>query len=235
VTQGIVPAANISYPDLSLIAGPPISMAQDEESNSDMTDATSPSNEPSSSSKTSKSSRRGPRKAAWGVTRDPGQPSNTGRHSSRIKDKEKQDKSRRRNSYPSNSTGPQLRGVRARPRMEAGNNTEAEGLPPSRLSHNIVEKQYRTRLNMQFTSLLDAIPPEMLSTQFDGYVDTSARKGKVSKGEVLALAKRYIQSLEQDTKTLERENREHKQSISRLKAAWEKNGGRLLLWCEQEA
>ena len=82
---------------------------------------------------------------------------------------------------------------------------------------------------MQFTSLLDAIPPEMLSTQFDGYVDTSARKGKVSKGEVLALAKRYIQSLEQDTKTLERENREHKQSISRLKAAWEKNGGRLLL------
>lgn len=89
----------------------------------------------------------------------------------------------------------------------------------------MVEKQYRTRLNVQFTTLLEAIPQEAIGTQIDGYIDTGGHRGKISKGDVLALAKRYIQTLEKDKENLERENREQKLRTSRLRAAWTKIGG----------
>lgn len=110
-----------------------------------------------------------------------------------------------------------------RPQMKLEKYAEEEEqsgwLPPTRVTHNMIEKQYRTRLNIQFTNLLEAIPQEVIGTQFDDYDDVGGRKGKVSKGDVLALAKRYIQTLEQDKQSLERENKEHKQSISHLRAA----------------
>ena len=106
---------------------------------------------------------------------------------------------------------------------DADGEPEAEGHPGLRVSHNVVEKKYRTRLNMQFTSLLDSIPPEI--TQFDGYLDAGGRGGKVSKGDVLGLAKRCIQTLKQDKKSLEVENMEYKQIISCLKAGYAKSGG----------
>ncbi|KAH6675936.1 hypothetical protein B0J14DRAFT_652765 [Halenospora varia] len=225
VTQGNPPTSNVSYIPLSLVTALPASTAQDEDDNSDMTNVTSPLNVPSSSSKTTESSRIVP-KAAWEGSNDSRQSPNPGRHSSRLK--EQRGTRPRRKSFPSSApTGHQLRGVRTRPRKEADNDAEAENgrVPTPRVAHNMIEKQYRTRLNMQFTNLLEAIPPEAIGTQFDGYVDAGGQRGKVSKGDVLTLAKRYIQMLEQDKKSLEGENREYKKSISRLRAAWAKNGG----------
>jgi hypothetical protein len=63
----------------------------------------------------------------------------------------------------------------------------------NRASHNLVEKQYRTRLNRQFSALLSAIPNNVIG---------SPRKA-VSKGAVLALAKRYIKALEKSKINLE--------------------------------
>jgi hypothetical protein len=113
--------------------------------------------------------------------------------------------------------------------MEIDRDAEVEGNPSSRASHNMVEKQYRTRLNMQFTSLLDALPTEIVGAEFEGYVDSKGSSGKVSKGDVLVFAKRYIQTLEQEKKALEGEKIETERDLRRLKAAWVKNGGEPLV------
>jgi hypothetical protein len=70
----------------------------------------------------------------------------------------------------------------------------------------MIEKQYRTRLNGQFSSLLDALPLDVVGTEIDSYADSSDCKRKVSKGEVLVLARKYIQSLEQAKRRLEGDN-----------------------------
>jgi hypothetical protein len=68
----------------------------------------------------------------------------------------------------------------------------------NRASHNLVEKQYRTRLNRQFGALLSAIPNDVIAADING------SPGKaVSKGAVLALAKRYIEALEKSKMNLE--------------------------------
>jgi len=68
----------------------------------------------------------------------------------------------------------------------------------NRASHNLVEKQYRTRLKRQFGALLSAIPNDVIAA------DVNRSPGKaVSKGAVLALAKRYIEVLEKSKMNLE--------------------------------
>lgn len=83
----------------------------------------------------------------------------------------------------------------------------------SRSSHNLVEKQYRNRLNAQFDSLLDVLPDAMRSAAVPGpgpgaeesegvfRADLSTAEScerRVSKGEVLELARRRIQMLERE-------------------------------------
>jgi hypothetical protein len=109
--------------------------------------------------------------------------------------------------------------------MDITNDAEADVLPKFRTAHNMVEKQYRTRLNTQFTHLLEAIPPGVAAMQFDGHVNNGGRRGRASKGDVLALAKRYIQTLEQDKRRLEGEGIENKTTIGRLRVALVKSGG----------
>ncbi|KAL6364880.1 hypothetical protein LRP88_00853 [Fusarium phalaenopsidis] len=98
----------------------------------------------------------------------------------------------------------------------------------TRASHNLVEKQYRNRLNAQFESLLNALPEQARSggngngngngddNESDAANDADRR---VSKGEVLEMARKHIQALEQERNQLERENLELQGSLRRLKGS----------------
>jgi len=65
-----------------------------------------------------------------------------------------------------------------------------------RSTHNMIEKQYRTRLNNQFNALFLTLPSE--ARAFEGETDDK----KASKGEILLLARRYICDLEKKGKDL---------------------------------
>ncbi|EXK24856.1 hypothetical protein FOMG_18441 [Fusarium oxysporum f. sp. melonis 26406] len=89
-----------------------------------------------------------------------------------------------------------------------------------RASHNHVEKQYRNRLNAQFESLLSSLP-EQLRAGNNGNGDIDESEGndadrRVSKGEVLEMARKHIQLLEQERVQLERENLELHGNLRRL-------------------
>ncbi|KAH6893559.1 hypothetical protein B0T10DRAFT_399878 [Thelonectria olida] len=88
----------------------------------------------------------------------------------------------------------------------------------TRASHNLVEKQYRNRLNSQFESLLGALPEEIRSGRDDGDSDVADwGDRRVSKGEVLEMARKHIESLERERDMLERENNELHGSLAYYK------------------
>ncbi|KAH8656744.1 hypothetical protein BGZ61DRAFT_297797, partial [Ilyonectria robusta] len=66
----------------------------------------------------------------------------------------------------------------------------------ARENHNMVEKQYRNRLKMQFEKLLSVLP---MRSSIDDYDDVDAI---VSKGEVLDAALRRILWLEEENQQL---------------------------------
>jgi hypothetical protein len=226
LTKERLQTPNVACFDFPILPAPPASMIQTKDDNCDPMGDIVPLNKPSVSSKIRGESPRKNPKASWGKSKNIPQSRKPDRQTSRVK--RGPEPSNRRQPFRSNSSsGPQLRGIKNRPQMEPEKGAEEEEdsgrLPPTRVTHNMIEKQYRTRLNIQFTNLLEAIPQEVIGTQFDDYDDAGGRKGKVSKGDVLALAKRYIQTLEQDKQSLERENKEYKQSISHLRAALSRN------------
>lgn len=99
----------------------------------------------------------------------------------------------------------------------------------SRTSHNMVEKQYRNRLNGQFSTLLGVLPPDLVGVEVEGYGrDDSSAEKKVSKAEVLILAKRRIQDLERAKVNLEESNGALLEDMQRLKGAWSDMGGQVL-------
>lgn len=79
----------------------------------------------------------------------------------------------------------------------------------SRNSHNIVEKQYRNRLNARFESLLNALPDTIRGEGGSGedseIQNFDIGEKRVSKAEVLDMARRHIQALERDRDALEKE------------------------------
>lgn len=90
----------------------------------------------------------------------------------------------------------------------------------TRASHNLVEKQYRNRLNAQFESLLNSLPEQLRAGNTSNGGDESDgndQDRRVSKGEVLEMARRHIQTLEQERSELEREKNELQGSLKRLK------------------
>ncbi|EGU84860.1 hypothetical protein FOXB_04641 [Fusarium oxysporum f. sp. conglutinans Fo5176] len=95
----------------------------------------------------------------------------------------------------------------------------------TRASHNLVEKQYRNRLNAQFESLLSALPDQARhgeSGSGNGNEDNESDHAndadrRVSKGEVLEMARKHIQALERERNQLELENLELQGSLRRLK------------------
>ncbi|KAI0381023.1 hypothetical protein F5Y04DRAFT_256508 [Hypomontagnella monticulosa] len=88
----------------------------------------------------------------------------------------------------------------------------------SRETHNQVEKQYRNRLNAHFESLLEALPETMQAGEGDEdgeALDLTDRR--VSKAEVLDMARRHIQALEHECAVLEGERDELRNNMERLR------------------
>ncbi|KAL1863960.1 hypothetical protein VTK73DRAFT_6280 [Phialemonium thermophilum] len=74
----------------------------------------------------------------------------------------------------------------------------------ARHSHNMVEKQYRNRLNQQFESLLAVLPAESQGSRGGGEGD----ERRLSKAEVLDMARQRITTLEEERRTLQLEREE---------------------------
>ncbi|KAI1486165.1 hypothetical protein F5X96DRAFT_656456 [Biscogniauxia mediterranea] len=97
----------------------------------------------------------------------------------------------------------------------------------SRETHNNVEKQYRNRLNAHFENLLNALPESMQCGEgVDGVgggvgggvgesLDSSDRR--VSKAEVLDMARRHIKALERECAMLEGERDELRDNMEKLR------------------
>lgn len=171
-------------------------------------------------------------KEAWGSSKESKRhsaSSKSGRRSSQVKDKDKQ--SPRKSSTSSNSKGHQLRSSRGGHKIKYSgkeDTTNTESAKVSRNCHNMVEKHYRTRLNGQFSTLLDALPPDVVGAEIEGYArgDSNAEK-KVSKAEVLMLAKRHIESLERENASLSGDNKVLEGDMQHLKGAWVRMGGQI--------
>ncbi|KAK5629776.1 hypothetical protein RRF57_005491 [Xylaria bambusicola] len=87
----------------------------------------------------------------------------------------------------------------------------------SRETHNNVEKQYRNRLNAHFESLLSALPERMQSGEDEDGGDLDAGDRRVSKAEVLEMARRHIKALERECALLEGERDELRDNMERLR------------------
>lgn len=81
-------------------------------------------------------------------------------------------------------------------------------------------------MNGQFSTLLSALPPDVVGNEVDGFgsIDSGAEK-RVSKAEVLVLAKKHIENLERTKKSLEGNKRQLIEDVQRLKGAWVRMGG----------
>jgi len=101
----------------------------------------------------------------------------------------------------------------------------------ARRNHNLVEKQYRNRLNAQFERLLAVLPVDQLrgngSLSGDGKPEGSTIKSssshtneekRMSKAEVLDLATKRIRALEMDRDRLVRERKEILRNIQLMMA-----------------
>jgi Helix-loop-helix DNA-binding domain len=92
-------------------------------------------------------------------------------------------------------------------------------------AHNMVEKQYRNRLNSHFASLLAKIPLELAASTG---LDNIGGGKNVSKAETLVLAERYIKMLQDEERELLKKNKRLEEDFERLKSAWIKSGGVLM-------
>lgn len=88
----------------------------------------------------------------------------------------------------------------------------------SRNSHNLIEKQYRNRLNSQFESLLETLPHKEPTGE--------AGEKRLSKAEVLVHANQYIQELEEEMRILEEKNDELEECLEGWKARYSRLGDR---------
>lgn len=227
--QGNSQAANVSYFLLSPIHDPP---AQIEDEEADLAEGPV-CHDSSLSTLTGESSPQSPGKAAWGSSKESQQRSGSyksARRSSHTKEKERPNP--RRKSSSSSAKG-QPRGTKPGPKIEYWEKNDVAGTDNtecSRVSHNMIEKKYRTRLNGQFSTLLDALPPDITGGGIngDGARDSGGTERKVSKSEVLVLAKLHIQTLERAKMSLEEDKKALQEDVQRLKAAWLSMGGQVL-------
>ncbi|CAK7269491.1 hypothetical protein SEPCBS57363_003629 [Sporothrix epigloea] len=106
------------------------------------------------------------------------------------------------------------------PSKENNGQTETLTLEERRVrqNHNIVEKQYRNRLNSQFERLLSILPANRLDGPDMGQsVDLDDRR--MSKAEVLKLARRRIYSLNDEIQKLNTESESLRSSVQTLNLA----------------
>jgi hypothetical protein len=79
----------------------------------------------------------------------------------------------------------------------------------SRLKHDQTEKRYRKRLNSQFENLLSALPARLIA-ESEGSIGgpDDRREKRISKADILMLAKGHIEQLERKQRELEGKNRQ---------------------------
>jgi hypothetical protein len=118
--------------------------------------------------------------------------------------------------------------------------TESAEDVKARAAHNQVEQQYRKRLNAQFEGLLAVLPPPEHADEDDdagsqgiagaggggsgGGGDGIGEK-RISKAEVLDLARQRIKVLERERASLERQRKELAGNVGRLQEEWTRRGG----------
>lgn len=94
----------------------------------------------------------------------------------------------------------------------------------ARRNHNLVEKQYRNRLNAQFERLLAVLPIDQYrhcsgSVTENGRITSILDDKRMSKAEVLDLAVRRIRTLEADKERMQRDRREMVRRIDLMTGA----------------
>lgn len=96
----------------------------------------------------------------------------------------------------------------------------------ARQSHNAVEKQYRNRLNMQFERLLAVLPADQQAEARDrhhmkgsGSSVGDADDKRMSKAEVLDMARRRIRALEEERLALQEERKGLIENVSEMQRA----------------
>ncbi|OBR13923.1 Helix-loop-helix DNA-binding domain-containing protein [Colletotrichum higginsianum IMI 349063] len=128
---------------------------------------------------------------------------------------------------------PRLRSASRTSKNQSQKPTETLEERRTRASHNLVEKQYRNRLNAQFEGLLNALPEQARGPGDAGDGGESDpqqadQERRVSKAEVLDMARRHIKSLEREREVLHRERGELLRSLETLEREAALNqGGRL--------
>ena len=98
----------------------------------------------------------------------------------------------------------------------------------TRSSHNLIEKQYRNRLNAQFKNLLKTLPATLRSPGGTCIPDTPNQPlnlgdRRPSKGEVLDMSATYIRTLERDRGRLEKEREQLLRDVERLSSMVKSN------------
>ena len=133
------------------------------------------------------------------------------------------------------STGPstqQIRSIRSGRKASSSSKDDPvynDGSQASRNNHNLVEKQYRNRLNSQFETLLSTLPPDVVAAEAGG-TSTYGGEKRISKGEVLILAKNYIETLEKTRDELENSNSMLRQNVQQLKMDLVQRNGDAMPW-----
>ncbi|GJC95419.1 helix-loop-helix DNA-binding domain-containing protein [Colletotrichum higginsianum] len=128
---------------------------------------------------------------------------------------------------------PRLRSASRTSKNQSQKPTETLEERRTRASHNLVEKQYRNRLNAQFEGLLNALPEQARGPGDAGDGGESDpqqadQERRVSKAEVLDMARRHIKSLEREREVLHRERGELLRNLETLEREAALNqGGRL--------
>lgn len=84
----------------------------------------------------------------------------------------------------------------------------------------MIEKKYRNRLNKQFDTLLSILPAG--AALKDGDEENSAKR--ISKAEVLILAKERIETLERERREMREEKKRLEKSLEELKMARDQDG-----------
>ncbi len=95
----------------------------------------------------------------------------------------------------------------------------------NRLKHDRSEERYRKRLNDQFENLPSTLPARLIA-ESDGSIggpDDRSEK-RISKSDVLILAKGHIEQLERKQRELERENKQMAARVEDLEERWRRLG-----------
>lgn len=166
-----------------------------------------------------------PRKANWGSTnRRNSACSSSARPVAPSKRRKSWDKgSHSSNSRSENEPIPRLRSTTHSSRQTTFCSSSSSAKSPSsrenskgRTNHNQVEKQYRNRLNGQFETLLSSLPNDD---------DRDGAKARVSKADVLVLAKKHIVQLEREEMMLEEQRQNLQGNVQELKRRFMEVGG----------